>query len=953
MERLRRFILAVVVFSLVAPAVLAQKGAIKEDAVPLVTDQSKLPLSSLFGPPGTFQLTEAGDVYFNAGSFALFRWSGGVRSRLLQGSDPHPGFPGSVNDIVGASLTRNAVGHVAMLNYFFQKNVRSPRGIFVYDGVNFTKVVVRDEEAPGTGGKVFTNFGGLLVNNSDKVAFIGTFEPQYLGISGIFIGSPGGTLAKIAATGDPAPGTDGTFANFTLAGFNDAEQVLFFANIAPPGGGPALLRGLYLGTLSGLTKVVVDNDPVPGSATRTWRNLPRAALNAGGQVAFEAQSVDAGSTLGEVIWVYDSATETYTKLAVVDDPTDSRIGGNFGNNIYLRGFNSSGQALFHSNVRNVANGYGLFLKRVGEVPKVVFARGDSVPGGTTETFNSTNQTSLNNDGDVAFLATLQGGSIPYGWFWLESGLTAPVEIALESKPTPAGGTFGLAMELAACRLNESGQVAYWAEMLGPEDTGLFLWTPGMGNQAVVTTLDQLPAGANTLLRTFMPGASDDQLLFTAWKAGGRFTAFARPLPPAKEQFIRLVGEGDTAPGIGGRIWWLSGSFIQANNNEEAVFVGAAFSAATYPGYGAFTYRPGFGLRKLVATGDAAPGAAGGTFVSISLSSLSSPPARINSSGQVAFYATTDAPGAEPGVFISSVTGAPQAIARRGDPSPIGGTFLNFGTVVALTDDGRVAFRAVSRTVVDSTNVDTPGIFVGTGGGTPVKLMAQGDALGDGTVNAVPSIFDMNNSGLVAYVAGLSGGSATEGVFLGRAGGLQRAVALTGEIAPGTGGWFSDFREPDVDVNDAGQLIFWGGVSGSPSTTGRFLASETSLPVARLVQGQLLPGGGYAGVLNPAINNFIGDNTSLAESGEISTLVFDVTGAPNLPRKIIADTAGIWRQFLAVGEKAPGVGGYISSVFQSSGHNSTGNFFSTVQISEGSVKMAIYWNGGEPKQTKTK
>lgn len=162
--------LAVVVFSLVTPAVLAQKGGVKEEAVPLVTDQLKLPLSNLFGPPGTFQLTEAGDVYFNAGSFALFHWSGGVRSRLLQGSDPHPGLPGSVNDAVGGGLTRNAVGHVAMLNNFFQKNVRNPRGIFVYDGVNFTKVVMRDEEAPGTGGKVFSQFGGFLINNSDQVA---------------------------------------------------------------------------------------------------------------------------------------------------------------------------------------------------------------------------------------------------------------------------------------------------------------------------------------------------------------------------------------------------------------------------------------------------------------------------------------------------------------------------------------------------------------------------------------------------------------------------------------------------------------------------------------------------------------------------------------------------------------------------------------------------------------
>jgi hypothetical protein len=54
----------------------------------------------------------------------------------------------------------------------------------------------------------------------------------------------------------------------------------------------------------------------------------------------------------------------------------------------------------------------------------------------------------------------------------------------------------------------------------------------------------------------------------------------------------------------------------------------------------------------------------------------------------------------------------------------------------------------------------------------------------------------------------------------------------------------------------------------------------------------------------------------------------------------------------MGEKAPGIGGYIAGAPQSTGHNTTSNFFTTIHIAESSVKMAIYWNGGEPKRTKT-
>ena len=142
------------VLVLVSPA-MAQKAGGKQEVSPLVTDRDRLPLSDKFGAFfGVPRVTPSGDVFFNSLS-SLFFWDSatGTRIRLLQGGDPHPGFPGSVLDTAGGNLQVNAGGHAAMTNSFTQKGVRGPRGIFVYDGANFLKVAMRNEVAPAPAGR--------------------------------------------------------------------------------------------------------------------------------------------------------------------------------------------------------------------------------------------------------------------------------------------------------------------------------------------------------------------------------------------------------------------------------------------------------------------------------------------------------------------------------------------------------------------------------------------------------------------------------------------------------------------------------------------------------------------------------------------------------------------------------------------------------------------------------
>src|SRR5262249_16147596 len=329
----------------------------------LVTDKANLPLSDQFAPPGQIRLTNSGDVFFTPGGFATFRWSSGSGShtRLLQAGDPHPGFPGSVCDLVGNGLQTNSSGHAAMLNFFALEGARNPRGLFVYDGASFLKVALRDEIAPGTGGQLFANFLQFRINDSDHVGFQASFDTiSNISPVGIFIGAPNVAPVKVAVTGETAPGTGGgVYGNLQLIGFNNAGQVAFLSDIT----GGTTTRAVFIGTTSGGTKVAAIFDPSPRT-TRLFTLLPvlhNYALNENGVLALR-QIVTGSARCGvKGIWIGTSAARR-TKLLVNKDTSGSSLGGSFGVGVALRGFTNAGQVLFQRNPVGASSSQALFLK---------------------------------------------------------------------------------------------------------------------------------------------------------------------------------------------------------------------------------------------------------------------------------------------------------------------------------------------------------------------------------------------------------------------------------------------------------------------------------------------------------------------------------------------------------------------------------------------------------------
>lgn len=662
------------------------------------------------------------------------------------------------------------------------------------------------------------------------------------------------------------------------------------------------------------------------------------ALNENGDLAFRS-IVTGGGPSFDGIWIGNSSAPP-TKLLVNNDLTGSSLGGSFGVGVILRGFNNAGKVLFQSNPVGATSSHALFLKDLSNPTQVVFARNQSAPGGTTEFFVNTIQASLNDSGEVAFLAQLLGGSAPFGWF-LGGGAAPPIKIALQGEATPIGGTYGLAGLLAPAQINSGSQVAFLADVLGPNTTGAFRWTPGGGTVSIVNTNDTLPAGANPIIRTFMPGASDDRFVLQAFKAGGRAITFTEPIEPGGGKTTRIVGDGDSAPGIGGALYGVLGDISLINDNEEVAFAtNRVIGASVYPASIIFTHKPGVGLQKVAATGDTAPGTGGGTYSTFGFDRT--PPSRINSQGQVSFFANiagSAGNASRNGVFIGSVSGGVQAVARMGDASPIGGAFANITSAdISLNESGQVTFHATSQSGI----TQTPAIFTGSGTASPVKVVARGDAgPGGSTVSVIPLNFQMNNAGQVVYVAGLVGGSSPEGVFLGTAGGAQASVALAGNGAPGTGGGvFSDFRDLDIELNNSGAVAFRADITGGTASSGVFLGSASAPPAPRLIEGQSLPDGGTVGPLTPALN-FIGEQFALTESGEMSIFVLNASSAPNLQRHVIADSAGVLREFVAVGKKAQGTGSEFGSIFNAVATNSTGRFFFSAILVNGQARWGVF------------
>jgi hypothetical protein len=245
-------------------------------------------------------------------------------------------------------------------------------------------------------------------------------------------------------------------------------------------------------------------------------------------------------------------------------------------------------------------------------------------------------------------------------------------------------------------------------------------------------------------------------------------------------------------------------------------------------------------------GDTAPGTGGGTYASFRLFPISA-------SGDVVFSAGVTGGTVGEGIFVDS-GGTHRAVALIGDMAPGtgGGTYSRFEghsiNGASINAFGDVAFNADLEI---SPYFITNGIFVDSGGTDRAVALSTDTAPGTGGGTYFNfSSFSINASGDVVFIANLA-----QGIFV-DSGGTDRAVALGTDTAPGTGGGtYGGGWNLVKPINDSGDVVFPSLVTGGTVREGIFVDSGgTDTAVA--LSGNTAPGTGggtYWSISNASIN----------------------------------------------------------------------------------------------------
>jgi len=219
---------------------------------------------------------------------------------------------------------------------------------------------------------------------------------------------------------------------------------------------------------------------------------------------------------------------------------------------------------------------------------------------------------------------------------------------------------------------------------------------------------------------------------------------------------------------------------------------------------------------VAATGAAAP--AGGNYSTFSFFN-----ATLNARHAVAFDAFVIGPHPTTGVFVGDGK-TTSTIALGANPDPAAPSF-GFVFNPFITPNGDVVF--------DVNGSDT----YRSDGKTIVLLVRNGDQAPGGGALTPFTPRATNDHGAIAYRAGVSGATATQGLF--RSDGTQTVAVVRDDNVVPTGGRFTSFHNPVI--NDRGQVAFVAEMTGGSADFGLFRGEGGDLtPV--FVANQIAPGG---------------------------------------------------------------------------------------------------------------
>ena len=354
--------------------------------------------------------------------------------------------------------------------------------------------------------------------------------------------------------------------------------------------------------------------------------------------------------------------------------------------------NASGRVAFNSQVNGSDRNQGVFVADSdGTISAIAIGCGGLGGSGDTTSmcgdaspigghfggffFGTFFTPDINDAGDVLFFCDVNGGNSRRALFLYRGASGEIVKVAAIGDPSPIGGTFGA---VGPGSLNNNGQVVFLAAAVGITNSDLFMWENGVVTK-VAAVGDPAPQGGTfSLLGTESAGFQDgtnipvgpvpdindsEQIAFRAIVSGGITQRGIVVRTGQDDQWYVKVP--DPTP-IGGTYFDMQAASIN-NAGQIAFFADYRPTPDTFNS-GWFAGEPG-NWRKVVVFFDPIDG---GECLGLAFSR--NPMQTIDAAGNVVFWANLDSNGTSDRLVLGLAGGNLLIAARRGDPTPIGGTF---------------------------------------------------------------------------------------------------------------------------------------------------------------------------------------------------------------------------------------------------------------------------------------
>jgi len=399
-------------------------------------------------------------------------------------------------------------------------------GLYRTDGTTTVQIARGGDPAPDASGGDTDFFENLLfemprLNGSGQVAFAANLQDEsfdYAG-QGIWIGD-GTNLDQVVRSGQTAPDGNGTFPalvhSFFVDGFNDNGEVAFGIPLDDTANGSEDNEIIVRATSSGIETVAREGthfDLVAGPPL----------INENGHVFFRADP-DSEEPPDSGMYIWDGQSSS---LIAEPNSTLSPGGFEFDNFVAQTHLNALDEVAWQSVLRDPETGdgvaQGIFRGNPSAITRI--ARfGDSAPdgnGGFDGTFSGFGGNALNDAGQVAFKADLEGSSDGVRGLFRGNG-NETVAIVRRGDPAPDGnGTFS---NIGLFSINAQGQVFFEGRTENGSESsiGLFLYDDSAGLLTALRPGDSVGIRTFDVFDAWLPGRSIDAVGFN--NAGqGAFT----------------------------------------------------------------------------------------------------------------------------------------------------------------------------------------------------------------------------------------------------------------------------------------------------------------------------------------------------------------------------------------------------------------------------------------------